>query len=104
MQYSDKFVDLTDPELEGRWLDWKAAAATTADGTLIGYGTDIGPEAICYRSDLFAAAGLPTDRAEVAELLGGATHWDDYFEVGRQFVADVATPPGSTPPARPTRA
>ena len=67
---SDEFVDLTDPELDGRWLDWKAAAATNADGQLIGYGTDIGPEAICYRSDLFKTAGLPTDRDEVAALMG----------------------------------
>ncbi len=86
MQYSDMFVDLSDPELEDRWLDWKTEAATTEDGALIGYGTDIGPEAVCYRSDLFAAAGLPTDRAEVAELLEG--DWDRYFEVGRQFVAN----------------
>jgi cellobiose transport system substrate-binding protein len=85
MQYSDMFVDLGDPEVEERWLDWKTAAATTEDGALIGYGTDIGPEAICYRSDLFAAAGLPTDRAEVAALLEG--DWDHYFEIGRQFVA-----------------
>ena len=48
--------------VEGRWLDWKAAQATTPDGKLIGYGTDIGPEAICYRADLFEEAGLPTDR------------------------------------------
>ncbi|NMR19149.1 carbohydrate ABC transporter substrate-binding protein [Cellulomonas fimi] len=85
MQYPDKFVDLTDPEVDGRWLGWKTEAATTEDGTLIGYGTDVGPEAVCYRADLFAAAGLPTDRAEVAELLEG--DWDRYFEVGQQFTA-----------------
>ena len=87
MQYSDKFVDLTDPALADRWLDWKAAQATTADGKLIGYGTDIGPEGICYRADLFEKAGLPSDRAEVAELLGGSgATWDKYFEVGKQFM------------------
>ena len=85
MQYADKFEDLSDPEVEGRWLDWKVAQATTADGQLIGYGTDIGPEAICYRSDLFAAAGLPTDREEVAALLEG--DWENYFSVGDTFVA-----------------
>ena len=47
---SDAFVDLTDPELDGRWLDFKAAAATNADGQMIGYGTDAGPEGICYRA------------------------------------------------------
>lgn len=88
LQAPDKFVDLTDESVDGRWVDWKVEQATAADGTLIGYGTDIGPEAICYRSDLFAAAGLPTDRAEVAELLGGddAT-WEKYYEVGADFVA-----------------
>jgi cellobiose transport system substrate-binding protein len=88
IQYSDKFMDLTDPAVEGRWLDWKAAQATTPDGKLIGYGTDIGPEGICYRSDLFEKAGLPTDRAEVAELLGGdGATWEQYFKVGEQFMA-----------------
>lgn len=93
MQYPDKFVDLTDPALDGRWLDWKVAQATTPDGVLLGYGTDIGPEAIAYRSDLFAAAGLPTDRAAVAELLGGKdATWDDYFNVGKQYTSATGKP------------
>jgi cellobiose transport system substrate-binding protein len=88
-QYPDLFTDLADPELEGRWVDWKVQQATTADGKVIGYGTDIGPEAICYRSDLFEEAGLPTDREEVAELLGGEdATWEDYFAVGRDFVKE----------------
>jgi len=90
MQYSDRFVDLTDPELEGRWLKWKTDAATTADGLLMGYGTDIGPEGVCYRSDLFEQAGLPTDREEVAQLLEG--DWDTYFEVGNQFTDATGIP------------
>jgi cellobiose transport system substrate-binding protein len=86
MEQSDQFVDLTSDDVAGRWLDWKTEAATTPDGKLIGYGTDIGPEGICYRSDLFKKAGLPTDRAEVAKLF--AT-WDDYFSVGGDFVEKV---------------
>ena len=86
MQYPDKFEDLSDPDLEGRWLDWKVEDATTEDGMLFGYGTDTGPEAICYRADLFEAAGLPTDREEVAQLLEG--DWAHYFEVGKEFVAE----------------
>ncbi len=85
MQYPDKFADLADPSVEGRWQDWKADAATTEDGKLIGYGTDNGPQAICYRADLFAEAGLPSDREEVAELLEG--DWQHYFDVGKEFVA-----------------
>ena len=80
---SDAFVDLTDPELEGRWLDWKTEAATDDDGKMIGYGTDTGPEGICYRADLFKKAGLPTDREDVVDLIGT---WDDYFATGGEFV------------------
>ncbi len=85
MQSADKFADLNSPEVAGRWLDWKTKSATSADGRLIGFGTDIGPEAVCYRADLFKKAGLPTDRDEVAKLLG--TTWEDYFAVGQDFVA-----------------
>src|SRR5699024_1995912 len=56
------------------------------EGRLIGYGTDVGPQAICYRGDLFEEAGLPSDREEVAELLDG--DWANYFQVGNEFVAE----------------
>lgn len=82
MQYADLLAEVPG-DVADRWLDWKVEAATDADGRLIGYGTDIGPEGVCYRSDLFAEAGLPTDRAEVAALLEG--DWDKYFEVGAQY-------------------
>jgi len=85
LQYSDKFVNLSSDEVKGRWLDWKEKAATDANGNLIAYGTDIGPEGVCYRSDLFAAAGLPTDRASVATLLGNT--WDSYYAAGAKFKA-----------------
>ncbi|MDV3220545.1 ABC transporter substrate-binding protein [Intrasporangium sp.] len=90
MQYADRFVDLTSPETEGRWLDWKTKAATDDEGRLIGYGTDVGPEAICYRADLFEKAGLPSDRDAVADLLG--TTWESYFAAGKQFAAKSDVP------------
>ena len=80
------FEDLTDESLDGRWLDFVTERATNADGQMIGYGTDIGPEAICYRADLFKKAGLPTDREEVAGLMGT---WEDYFATGERFVKKV---------------
>jgi cellobiose transport system substrate-binding protein len=86
---SDKFVDLRQygaNDLKNRWLDWKVAGATTPDGKILGYGTDIGPEAICYRRDLFAKAGLPTDRAQVAKLFAD---WPSYFATGRKFKEKV---------------
>ena len=85
MQTADKLMDLSGDDVNGRWLDWKSAAATTPDGKLVGFGTDIGPEGVCYRADLFEKAGLPTDREEVAKALGST--WDDYFNLGKQFVA-----------------
>lgn len=82
MQYSDLLAEVP-ADLSSRWLGWKTEAATDSDGRLIGYGTDIGPEAVCYRSDLLAEAGLPTDRDEVAALLEG--DWSTYFDVGAQY-------------------
>ncbi|GHH75825.1 ABC transporter substrate-binding protein [Promicromonospora soli] len=99
MKHPELFEDLTDAAVTDRWVDWKVAQATTPDGKLLGYGTDIGPEAICYRADLFEQAGLPSDREAVAELLGGKkATWERYFEVGRQFTAqsDVAWFDGAT--------
>ena len=84
MQYADLLAPVPD-DLKSRWLDYKVTAATSPEGNLIGYGTDIGPEGVCYRSDLFAAAGLPTDRAEVAKLLEG--DWSTYFALGDKYVA-----------------
>ncbi|WP_062201462.1 ABC transporter substrate-binding protein [Demequina salsinemoris] len=85
MEYADLLADLTSDDVAGRWLDWKTEAATDADGRLVAYGTDIGPEAVCYNADLFEAAGLPTDPTEVAALLEG--DWDTFFSVGEDYVA-----------------
>ena len=89
MQYADLLAPVPD-DLKGRWLDWKEASATDADGNLIAYGTDIGPQGICYRSDLFAAAGLPTDRAEVAAPFDG--DWDNFFTIGADYTAKTGKP------------
>jgi cellobiose transport system substrate-binding protein len=86
MEVSDQFEDLRDYGIEDRkadWVDWKYAQGTDPDGRVIGYGTDIGPEGICYNSAAFEAGGLPTDRAEVATALEG--DWEHFFEVGQQY-------------------
>ncbi|GAA4526460.1 extracellular solute-binding protein [Brachybacterium paraconglomeratum] len=88
-EYADIFEDLADPAVEGRWLEWKTEAATI-DGKLIGYGTDIGPEAIAYRGDLIGKSELPADRTELAETLTG--DWRTYFDAGRQFVEETGIP------------
>ncbi len=83
-QYSNLFVDLSTSDTKARWLDWKSAAASV-NGRLIGAGTDIGPEAICYRSGPFVKAGLASDPSGVATLLTG--DWNNYYSVGQKFAA-----------------
>lgn len=61
----------------------------TPDGKLAGFATDIGGMGMCYRTDLFAAAGLPTDRTELAAAW---STWDGFKTVAQQFVdADTGT-------------
>ncbi|MEV6477978.1 extracellular solute-binding protein [Streptomyces sp. NPDC051657] len=84
-QQSDKFQDLKEfgaDKLKGEFAEAKWSAATTEDGKILGLGTDVGPEAMCYRTDLFEQAGLPTDREELASRW--AT-WDGYLELGKQY-------------------
>ncbi|GJF28871.1 sugar-binding protein [Kitasatospora sp. NE20-6] len=84
---ADKFTDLTTLGLGGvndELVPWKGAAIKTADGKVLGAGTDIGPEAICYRTDLFKAAGLPTDRTELAAKW---STWQGYLDLGKQYAA-----------------
>lgn len=88
MKYSD-LVAPVPADLKGRWLDWKEQAATDAAGNLVAYGTDIGPQAVCYRQDLFEEAGLPTDRAEVAKLF---PTWDAFFDIADDYVAKTGKP------------
>ncbi|WP_416974977.1 ABC transporter substrate-binding protein [Streptomyces sp. 4F14] len=82
---ADKFEDIGKAEgvVKSNWLDWKWAQSTTKDGRTIALGTDVGPTGICYRKDLFAAAGLPTDRAQVAQLWAG--DWKKVISVGERY-------------------
>ncbi len=84
---ADKFNDLAEIGPKdadaSRWLSWKFEAGKSKDGKLIGYGTDVGPLAMCYRKDMFAAAGLPSEPDKVKDLF--AT-WDSYFAAGDTFV------------------
>ncbi|MBD0708246.1 MULTISPECIES: ABC transporter substrate-binding protein [unclassified Streptomyces] len=82
---ADKWVDLGKEGGAnlGAFLDWKVKQATTAEGKVIGLGTDIGPMAICYNKDLFAKAKLPTDREAVGKLWAG--DWAKFLETGRTY-------------------
>jgi cellobiose transport system substrate-binding protein len=90
---SDKFVNLLDMgagEFEDKYLPFKWNQMLTKDGKdLVGLGTDVGGLAICYRSDLFKAAGLPTDRDQVSALW---PTWDKFAEVAKQYTAKSGKP------------
>jgi cellobiose transport system substrate-binding protein len=85
-----KFHNLLDHgagSLEGDYLPWKWKQGLSKDGsTLIGLGTDVGGMAMCYRTDKFQAAGLPTDRDAVSALW---PTWDQYIEVGKALVTKL---------------
>ena len=86
---ADSFVDLGPlgaGAMKDQFYPWKWAQGLTPDGgKVLGLGTDIGPEALCYRRDLFARAGLPTKRADVAALWKNG--WDGYVAAGERFKA-----------------
>lgn len=88
-EQADKFENLLDygaGDYEDAYLDWKWQSTVTSDGAQIGLGTDIGGLAMCYRWDLFEAAGLPSDRDEVSALWEDAG-WDAFIEAGKTYVA-----------------
>jgi cellobiose transport system substrate-binding protein len=86
----DRFVDLKQygaASLQGNFLPWKWEGGMSPDGSkLIGLGTDVGSMALCYRSDLFKKAGLPSDRDAVTKLW---PTWDDFINVGKKFTQKV---------------
>ncbi|WP_024288984.1 ABC transporter substrate-binding protein [Cellulomonas sp. KRMCY2] len=89
---ADKFTNLLDfgaGDYEEAYLPWKWQSTLADDGAVqIGLGTDVGGLAMCYRHDLFAAAGLPSDRAEVSALWD-TEGWDGFIEAGKTYVANA---------------
>ncbi|MEV4115416.1 extracellular solute-binding protein [Nonomuraea sp. NPDC049695] len=83
------WADLKEYGLDSRKADfpaWKWENGVTADGKLFGLGTDIGGMSLCYRTDLFKKAGLPTDREKVSALW---PTWDEFMNVGKTFQSKV---------------
>ncbi|MEU4619140.1 extracellular solute-binding protein [Actinoplanes sp. NPDC023801] len=84
-EQADQFVNLNDKgagALESKYLPWKWQASKSTDGKQIGLGTDVGGLAMCYRTDLFKAAGLPTSREEVSKLW---PTWDAFLQTGKTY-------------------
>ncbi len=78
---------------KAEFFPWKWGQASNAEGSVtVGLGTDIGPEAICYRKDLLAAAGLPSDPATLATKW---STWEDFIAFGKQYEASATKPKDS---------
>jgi cellobiose transport system substrate-binding protein len=70
--------------MESDFLDWRWDQGVGDDGRVIGIPTDVGGAAIAYRTDLFKAAGLPTDPVKVSALW---PTWDKFMETGKNYKA-----------------
>ncbi len=85
MAVPEDWVEL--PEIPDRWVDWKVTQGSV-DGSVTGYGTDIGPLGIAFNQDMVAAAGLATDPDTFGEFIGGeAATWESFLDAGRDYVA-----------------
>ncbi|GLI26930.1 ABC transporter substrate-binding protein [Agromyces rhizosphaerae] len=86
------FTDLREygaDDIEGDFLDWRWAQGVADDGTVIGLPTDVGGMALAYRTDLFEAAGLPSDTDGVEALWSS---WEEFVEVGEEYTETTGEP------------
>ena len=90
-QQQDKWLDIRSTAVgeANKYPPAKQGAITTKDGAVLGWGTDAGPMAICYRSDKLKEAGLPSTSDELAKVI---TDWDTYESVGKQYVDATKEP------------
>ncbi len=86
---SDGFVNLLDlgaGTLRDGFMSWKWAQASNANQTVtIALPADVGGLALCYRSDLLAAAGLPSEPAALDAAVGDT--WEGFLALGKQYQA-----------------
>ncbi|MBV9173548.1 MAG: extracellular solute-binding protein [Chloroflexi bacterium] len=79
---------LADPYNAGQYqndfVDWKFNAPITQSGEMAAFPWDVATGVMFYRPDVFQAAGLPTEPAQVSQKL--AT-WDDFIQAGQQIKA-----------------
>jgi cellobiose transport system substrate-binding protein len=80
-------------KVKSEFFDWKWQQASSTDGkTTVGLGTDIGPEAICYRKDLLDKAGVTSDPEQ---LKTEWATWEDFIDYGKKYEASATKQAGS---------
>ncbi len=90
----DGFVNLVDlgaNDYKDKFRPWVWSEAANADqSVVIGIPNNAYGLALCYRSDLFEAAGLPTAREDVSAALSGS--WEDFIAEGQKYVTATGKP------------
>lgn len=91
---SDGFVNLAEVganDYKDSFLDWAWAEAANADqSVVIGVPNNVYGLALCYRADLFEAAGLDFERDAVSAAMSGG--WDAFVSEGQKYVAETGKP------------
>ncbi|MFC6090158.1 ABC transporter substrate-binding protein [Saccharothrix lopnurensis] len=85
VEQPQNFVDLRTlgaDDVKGDYLDWVWEQSVAEGGEVLGVPTDVGGMAVAYRTDLFAEAGLPTDREAVSALW---PTWEAFIETGKRY-------------------
>ncbi|MEI6405320.1 MAG: extracellular solute-binding protein [Actinomycetes bacterium] len=72
--------------IKNDFLGWRWSQGVSPAGKVIGIPTDVGGLAVAYRRDLFAAAGLPTNRTDVAKLW---PTWSQFIQTGVNYKKDT---------------
>jgi cellobiose transport system substrate-binding protein len=89
--YPQYFTDLrkapyNSGSIQSDYLSWRWAQGVGFDGTVFGIPTDVGGMEVAYRTDLFKAHGLPTDRVKVGKLW---PTWDAFFATGQKYMSKL---------------
>ncbi|MEY4422572.1 MAG: hypothetical protein RL581_1110 [Actinomycetota bacterium] len=85
--YPQFFTDLKKfgaDKLAKNYLSWRWDQGVARNGSIIGIPTDVGGLALCYRQDLFKAAGLPSTPAEVTKATSTPAA---FLALGKKYVA-----------------
>lgn len=83
--YPQYFQDLRSygaSKIAKNYLAWRWTQGVGKNKSVIGIPTDVGGLAVAYRTDLFKAAGFPTDRNKVGKLW---PTWDKFIQTGQRY-------------------
>jgi len=74
-------------DMKKDYLGWRWEHGVGYNDSVIGIPTDVGGLEVAYRVDLFAKAGLPTDRVAVGKLW---PTWDAFIATGQKYMKKLS--------------